>query len=973
MTSTPIQGASPPDIAAALAEPTLAAALAGGAAVLLATGFPAKVVFANAAMLGLFGVRDVEALTNRLFAAADPGARRLVELSRILPAGAPPRLERLRFYIGRRAETFILMCRRTGSAAAVAAARPDFFVVAAAAPRPTPVGDVPAAPLAPSAAEAEPAMTAPPESASMAEPAATEAPAGAPRLRSPEEVGRDLADRFGGARTIRFLWQTGPDRCFTKITGQLCEAVGCVTGDLIGQDFTAVAERLDLDPDGRLRDALARSETWSGVQILWPVEHAAAALPVILGALPAFDRQRRFEGFRGFGVIHVEPVARALAAKAGADEPAAPAAPAACQPAPEAADADKAATEAPAAPLASPLGENVVPLRPHQGQTRAAFAVVKDISKDNALVPAPPMPREGPAAPGAEESTELSSNERLAFREIARTIASHVAAEGEGAALPPVCETVQPSPPSEETGDLMEAGRVAEPPPAGEGAAGHVRHEPASHDLAALFDRLPVGLLVSRFGVPVFVNRTLLDWLDHRDAESFLINGGLTQMFGGEPAQRLSEDTSDRAILVKTRTGECVAVEARLQTIEWDGAAATLMTLRRADNADQASRLATLELELRRAETESRQLRAILDTATDGVAVLDREGRIVSLNRSGEALFGYDQNEVAGEPFTILLAKESHAAAVDYLAGLQSSNVASLLGDGREVTGRARQGGAIPLFMALGRIGSDGEPKFCAVLRDVTQWKKAERELSNARREAERVSALKSDFLAKVSHEIRTPLNAILGFAEVITQERFGPIGNERYKDYLKDIHASGEHVMSLVNDLLDLSKIEAGKLELDFAHVDANRVVSECVSLMQPQANRERVIVRLSLASRLPQIVADERSLRQIVLNLLSNAIKFNEPGGQVIVSTTLTDSGQAVIRIRDTGIGMSESDVITALEPFRQIATSRNTTGTGLGLPLTKALVEANRAHFSIKSKKTEGTLVEVAFPPTRVLAAE
>ena len=134
MTSTPIQGASPPDIAAALAEPALAAALAGGAAVLLAAGVPAKVVFANAAMLGLFGARDVEALTNRLFAAADPGARRLVELSRILPAGAPPRLERLRFYFGRRAETLTLMCRRTGSAAAAAAARSDFFVVAAAGP-----------------------------------------------------------------------------------------------------------------------------------------------------------------------------------------------------------------------------------------------------------------------------------------------------------------------------------------------------------------------------------------------------------------------------------------------------------------------------------------------------------------------------------------------------------------------------------------------------------------------------------------------------------------------------------------------------------------------------------------------------------------------------------------------------------------------------------------------------------------------
>ena len=317
------------------------------------------------------------------------------------------------------------------------------------------------------------------------------------------------------------------------------------------------------------------------------------------------------------------------------------------------------------------------------------------------------------------------------------------------------------------------------------------------------------------------------------------------------------------------------------------------------------------------------------------------------------------------------MAKESHATVVGYLDSLKTEGVASVLNDGREVLGRARQGGDIPLFMTVGRITAGQEQKFCAVLRDLTSWKKAETELQSARREAERSSALKSDFLAKVSHEIRTPLNAILGFAEVIIEERFGPLGNERYRDYLKDIHSSGAYVMSLVNDLLDLSKIEAGKLELNFASVDANRIVAECVSLMQPQANRERIIIRVSLAPRLPNLVADERSLRQIVLNILSNAVKYNEPGGQVIVSTALTDAGHAVIRIRDTGIGMSESELETALEPFRQVATSRRTGGTGLGLPLTKALVEANRASFTIKSAKQDGTLVEVSFPPTRVLA--
>jgi PAS domain S-box-containing protein len=373
-------------------------------------------------------------------------------------------------------------------------------------------------------------------------------------------------------------------------------------------------------------------------------------------------------------------------------------------------------------------------------------------------------------------------------------------------------------------------------------------------------------------------------------------------------------------------------------------------------------------------KNEVRELNAILDTATDGLAVLDSQGQVLALNRSGEALFGYDQSEVAGQPFTMLIAPESQAKVEDYFDGLKTDSVASLLNDGREIVGRAKQGGLIPIFMTLGRVGpaqNDAtEQKFCALFRDMTHWKKVEQELEDARQGAERASALKSDFLAKVSHEIRTPLNAILGFAEVIMDERFGPIGNERYRDYLRDIHTSGAHVMSLVNDLLDLSKIEAGKLELDFVSVDINRAVTECVAIMQPQASQERVIMRLSLAPHLPKIVADERSLRQILLNLLSNALKFNEPGGQVIIATALTDVGNAVIRIRDTGIGMSERDVATALEPFRQLATSRQSAGTGLGLPLTRALVEANRAFFTIRSKKNEGTLVEVAFPPARVL---
>ena len=251
--------------------------------------------------------------------------------------------------------------------------------------------------------------------------------------------------------------------------------------------------------------------------------------------------------------------------------------------------------------------------------------------------------------------------------------------------------------------------------------------------------------------------------------------------------------------------------------------------------------------------------------------------------------------------------------------------------------------------------------------------KKSEDQLRAATREAQRAAAAKAEFVGKVSHEIRTPLNAIVGFTEVIMAERFGPIGNERYRDYLNDVHAAGMHIVALLNDLLDLSKIESGQLTLSFGNVSLNELTQQCVGIMQPQASRARIIIRTSLTPGLPQVVADERSLRQIVLNLLSNSIKFTGPGGQVIVSTACADNGEAVLRVRDTGVGMSEKDVEAALEPFRQTATAGTwgSGGTGLGLPLTKALAEANRAHFSIKSAPNAGTLIEVAFPPTRMVA--
>ena len=256
-------------------------------------------------------------------------------------------------------------------------------------------------------------------------------------------------------------------------------------------------------------------------------------------------------------------------------------------------------------------------------------------------------------------------------------------------------------------------------------------------------------------------------------------------------------------------------------------------------------------MSLRRVEAENRELRSILDTATDGALVLDRAGRVLSANRSAEALFGYDAAEFAELTFSDLFAPESRRAALEDLDRLALGRGTGALDAGREAIGRVRQGGLVPLYVTMGRL-ADGE-NFCAVLRDVTAWKRTEEELINAKQEAEKASTAKSEFLAKISHEIRTPLNAIIGFSEVMMDERFGPVGNDRYKQYLKDIHASGGHLISLLNDLLDLSKIEAGKLELTFVSVNLNELVQQCVAIMQEQANRERVIIRTSLPANLP------------------------------------------------------------------------------------------------------------------------
>ncbi|HKG72602.1 MAG TPA: ATP-binding protein, partial [Aestuariivirgaceae bacterium] len=372
------------------------------------------------------------------------------------------------------------------------------------------------------------------------------------------------------------------------------------------------------------------------------------------------------------------------------------------------------------------------------------------------------------------------------------------------------------------------------------------------------------------------------------------------------------------------------------------------------------------------------ELSAILDTASDGIVTLDAEGRIRSFSAGAEAIFGQPKALVLGRGFAELLTTETRNIFRDYLAALTDSGLAAVFNDGREVSANVGPGHSLPLFLTISRIHNERKgprvpPAFCAVVRDITQWKQTEAELRDAKDKAEQTSRQKSEFLARISHELRTPLNAILGFSELMRLERFGKLQNEKYRGYVSDIHSSGVHLLSLINDLLDLSKVEAGKLELTFTSVSLPEVTDHAMRLLAERAQQARVSVRRNFPADLPNVVADLRSMRQIMINLISNAIKFTDPGGHVTVAGRLNKAGELVLRVRDTGVGMNQDEIKSALQPFQRVTSAArpDIEGTGLGLPLTKALTEANRATFAISSEPGKGTLVEITYPTTRVLA--
>jgi len=371
---------------------------------------------------------------------------------------------------------------------------------------------------------------------------------------------------------------------------------------------------------------------------------------------------------------------------------------------------------------------------------------------------------------------------------------------------------------------------------------------------------------------------------------------------------------------------------------------------------------------------ESR-FRELLEAAPDAIIEVDRQGRIVLLNAVTEKLFGYSREELLGKNVDSLLPDAARGRHAGHRAGYWASPQTRPMGHGLTLQARRKDGSEFPVEISLSPVKAGKGFRVTAIIRDVTTQRIAEEkiraaniQLEQRNREVERANRLKSEFLASMSHELRTPLHTIIGFSELLAEGVEGPL-NERQARFVRHVHQDALHLLELINDVLDLSKIEAGRLELKLEAFDATEAINDALGAIHPMAEAKHIVTANRIKGVLP-IFADRVRFREILNNLLSNAVKFTPENGNVWIEREPAPEDVICFSVGDTGIGISPEDHDAVFDTFRQISsTTRGVReGTGLGLAIVKRLVEMHGGDIRLESERGKGSRFSFTMPVSR-----